>query len=113
MDLIIPIVTIEAIGDWSFTKFVEGYRKNIFYKILGYLSYIGVLEMFQKTIERKGLSWANSAWDGWSNLATGLVALVIFKEKPTLKEYFGMALICIGIFFLGTDGVKTYNNGGK
>jgi multidrug transporter EmrE-like cation transporter len=113
MDLIIPIVSIEALGDWSFTKFVQGQRKNIFYKLLGYLSYIGVLEMFQKTIERKGLSWANSAWDGWSNIATGLVALVVFKEKPSFKEFIGIILICIGIFFLGTDGITTYNNGGK
>ncbi len=113
MDLIIPIVTIEALGDWGFTKFVEGQRKNLFYKLIGYLSYIGVLEMFQKTIEKKGLSWANAAWDGWSNLATGAVALFIFREKPSFKEFIGMILICVGIFFLGTDGVTTYNNGGK
>lgn len=113
MEFIIPIVSIEALGDWSFTKFVEGYRKNLLYKVLGYLSYIGVLEMFQKTIERKGLSWANSAWDGWSNIGTSLVALLLFGEKPTLKELFGIALISLGLFFLGTKGVTTYNNGGK
>ena len=113
MEFIIPIVSIEALGDWSFTKFVQGYRENLFYKILGYLSYIGVLELFQKTIERKGLSWANSAWDGWSNIATSFVALFIFGEKPKLKELFGIALISLGLFFLGTDGIATYNNGGK
>lgn len=113
MELIIPIVSIEALGDWSFTKFVQGRRDNIFYKVLGYISYVGVLEMFQKTIERKGLSWANSAWDGWSNLATSLVAVFIFGEKPTIKELFGIGLISLGLFFLGTNGVTTYNNGGK
>jgi multidrug transporter EmrE-like cation transporter len=113
MEFILPVVAIEAVGDWSFTKFVEGYRKKPFYKVLGYASYIAVLELFQKTIEVKGLSWANAAWDGWSNIVTGLVALLIFKEKPTLKQFIGMILISFGIFFLGTEAVTTYNNAGK
>jgi multidrug transporter EmrE-like cation transporter len=112
MEYILPVVAIEAVGDWSFTKFVELHRKNLFYKILGYASYIGVLELFQKTIEVKGLAWANGAWDGWSNIATGLVAVLIFKEKPTLKQFLGLLLISVGIFFLGTDAITTYNNPG-
>ena len=113
MEFIASIVTIEALGDWSFTKFVKEGRKNIFYKILGYGCYVGLLELFQGTIEKKGLSWANSAWDGWSNLATGLVAVLIFKEKPSLKEFLGIVLISVGLFFLGMDGIASYNNHGK
>jgi multidrug transporter EmrE-like cation transporter len=78
------------------------------YRILGYVCYIGVLELFQKSIAIKGLAWTNSAWDGWSNIATGAVALFIFKEKPRLKEFLGMILISVGIFFLGTDGIASY-----
>ena len=109
MNFIIPIVSIEALGDWSFTKFVEGRRTHVFQKLLGYMSYIGVLEMFQKTIELKGLSWANSAWDGWSNLATNLVAILFLGERPTQKELFGMFLISAGLFFLGTEAIAQYN----
>jgi multidrug transporter EmrE-like cation transporter len=113
MEYIIPIVSIEALGDWSFTKFIQEGRKNVFYKILGYLSYIGVLEFFQSSIENKGLAWTNSAWDGWSNIATGLVALVIFGERPSLREFIGIILISVGIFFLGTQGTDGYKNKNK
>ena len=110
MEYILPIVSIEALGDWGFTKFVQEDRKHPLYRILGYVCYIGVLELFQKSIEIKGLAWTNSAWDGWSNLATGAVALFIFKEKPSLKEFLGIILISVGLFFLGTDGIASYTN---
>jgi multidrug transporter EmrE-like cation transporter len=113
MEFILPVVAIEAVGDWGFTKFVQGYRKHLGFKVLGYAAYIAVLELFQKTIEVKGLAWANGAWDGWSNIATGLVALLIFNEKPTSKQFLGLILISVGIFFLGTDAITTYNNAGK
>ncbi len=110
MDYILPIVTIEALGDYSFTKFIQEGRKNNFFKLLGYVCYIGVLELFQKSIQMKGLAWTNSAWDGWSNIATGLVALLVFREKPSPKELFGIALISVGIFFLGTEGIASYTD---
>lgn len=110
MQYIIPIVSIEAIGDWSFTYFIKEGQKNIFYKMLGYLCYIGVLELFQKSILVKGLAWSNTAWDGWSNIATGLVAILVFKEKPSLKEFIGIALVSLGLFLLGTDGIASYVN---
>lgn len=108
MEYIIPIVSIEALGDWSFTKFIQEGRKNVFYKILGYLSYIGVLEFFQNAIQNKGLAWTNAAWDGYSNIATGLVAIFIFGENPSLREFIGIILISVGIFFLGTQGTDGY-----
>ncbi len=108
MQYILPVVLIEAIGDWSFTHYVKEQRKQPLFKLIGYVSYIAVLELFQKTIQSHGLSWANSAWDGWSNIATGAVALLVFKEKPSLKEFFGMILISLGIFFIGTDSIASY-----
>jgi multidrug transporter EmrE-like cation transporter len=108
MEYIIPIVSIEALGDWSFTKFISEGKKNIFYKLLGYLSYIGVLEMFQSSIQQKGLAWTNTAWDGFSNIFTGAVAVLYFKERPSLKEWAGILLVIVGIFLLGTDGIKKY-----
>lgn len=108
MQTILAVVGIEAIGDWSLTKYIQQGRIYLPYKVLGYLCYIGVLELFQNVIQVKGLSWANSAWDGWSNIATGLVALLIFHEKPTIKQFIGMFLISVGIFFLGTDAIASY-----
>ena len=108
MDYIMRIVAIEAVGDWSFTKFVQTGGQSIFYKLFGYACYIGVLEYFQKAIQINGLSWANSAWDGWSNLATGLVALIVFKEKPTARQLLGMLLVSVGLFFLGSESIANY-----
>lgn len=111
MEFIAPIVTIEALGDWSFTKYVQGHRKEPMYKLIGYFFYIALLELFQKAIEFKGLGWANSAWDGWSNLVTGLMAIFIIGERPCMRELFGMMLISVGLFFLGTTGTANYNRG--
>jgi len=108
MEFIVPIVGIEALGDWAFTKYLQEKKEHIFYKLLGYISYIGVLEMFQKAIEIKGLAWTNSAWDGWSNLTTGAVALFIFKEKPNMKQLIGILLVSLGLFFLGAKGIQSY-----
>jgi multidrug transporter EmrE-like cation transporter len=110
MEYIIPIVSIEAIGNWGFTNFIKEGQKHVVYKILGYLCYISVLELFQKSILVKGLAWTNSAWDGWSNIATGLVAILVFKERPSFKEFIGIALVSLGLFLLGTDGIASYVN---
>jgi multidrug transporter EmrE-like cation transporter len=111
MEFILPVVGIEAIGDWSFTKFVQGHRKQPLFRIIGYVCYIAVLELFQKAIEFKGLSWANTAWDGWSNIATGAVAVLIFGERPSAHEWIGIILISLGIFFLGREGIASYGDG--
>lgn len=110
MQFILPVVAIEALGDWSFAKYIQEGQKHIFYKVLGYLSYIGVLELFQKTIRSNGLAWANSAWGGYSNIATSAVALLVFKEKPSWRELFGIVLISAGLFFLGTEPIASYIN---
>jgi uncharacterized membrane protein len=113
MQYVASIIGIEAIGDYSFTKYVQGERKNILYKILGYVAYITMTELFQFSIEKQGLIWTNTAWDGWSNIVTGLIALLVFKEKPTLKEFIGILLVSGGLVFLGTRPIASYNNGSK
>lgn len=108
MEHIGPIVGIEALGDWSFTQYLKTGKSQIGYKIFGYLCYVGVLEFFQKAIQSNGLSWANSAWDGWSNITTGLVALIAFHERPTARQLMGMILISVGLFFLGSESIAAY-----
>jgi multidrug transporter EmrE-like cation transporter len=110
MEFILPVVVIESIGDWSLTKYIQGGHKNIFYKLFGYASYIILIEFFQRAIETKGLAWANSTWDGYSNISTGILALFVFKEKPSMKQLFGMILVSFGIFLLGTDAIASYKS---
>lgn len=109
MEFILSIVTIEAFGDWAFAKYVKEKRQRPVFKAMGYMSYVALLEMFQRAIQLNGLAWANAAWDGWSNLATGFVAIFIMKEKPSLREWIGLILITIGLFFLGSNGTNGYH----
>ena len=109
MEFIFSIVTIEAFGDWAFAKYVKEKRQRPVFKAIGYMSYIALLEMFQRAIQLNVLAWANAAWDGWSNLATGLVAIFVMHEKPSINEWIGLALISIGLFFLGFKGTNGYH----
>jgi multidrug transporter EmrE-like cation transporter len=100
------IVLSEALGDLSFAKFVEDGRRNELLKGVGYAAYISVLESFQDSIEKKGLLWSNGMWDGWSNLATGAVAIGVMGERASPKELLGYVLISAGIFLVGSNGSK-------
>ena len=104
MEFILPIVGIEALGDYHLAKYATTNATPSL--IIGYGAYVGVLGLFIQSIKKMGLAWSNSAWDGWSNLTTGAVALFVLKEKPTTKELIGIALISVGLILLGLDGTK-------
>jgi multidrug transporter EmrE-like cation transporter len=102
MEFIAGMVTVEAVGDYNLARYAKEGR---WWQLgTGYGAYAILLAMFIKAIKEKGLLWANTAWDGWSNIATGLVALVLLGERPTGKELAGIALVSAGLFLLGTRG---------
>jgi uncharacterized membrane protein len=105
---ILQIVLSEALGDLSFAKFVNGGRKNILLKLFGYATYILVLETFQDSIEAKGLLWSNGQWDAWSNLATGLVAILFLEEWASPIQLLGYAMITLGIYLIGSHGSREF-----
>jgi multidrug transporter EmrE-like cation transporter len=104
MEYILPIVIIEAFGDYHLSLYAM--KESMPSLFMGYASYMGVLGLFIMSIRNMGLAWSNSAWDGWSNLATGAVALFVLNEKPTQKELLGMFFISVGLFLLGLNGTK-------
>jgi drug/metabolite transporter (DMT)-like permease len=101
---IASIVSIEAFGDYHLAK----YAKNSILSSLfiGYGAYFITLILFIHSIRTMGLVWSNLTWDGWSNIATTLVAIFAIGEKPTQTEYIGMFFISIGLFLLGSRGTK-------
>jgi len=104
MEYIIPIVLIEAFGDYNLAEFTKtNSATNIG---LGFGSYAAVLLIFIKSIRKMGLGWSNAAWDGWSNLATGLVAVFVLKERPSIMQIWGMILVFLGLMLLGLHGTK-------
>ena len=109
MDLkIARIVISEALGNLSFAKFVEGGRQNFLLKAFGYATYVLVLETFQDSIESKGLLWSNGQWDAWSNLATGLVAILFLGEWASPIQLLGYAMITMGIYLIGSKGSREF-----
>jgi multidrug transporter EmrE-like cation transporter len=102
MEFIAGIVTIETLGDLSLTKFAQ--EGGTGYLVGGYTAYGLLLWLFIRAIRTMGLAWSNSAWDGWSNLATGLAAILVMGERPSATELAGMFLITAGLFLLGVNG---------
>jgi len=98
------IVTIEALGDYNLALYAtKGFISSL---IIGYLSYGTTLVLFIKSIQTMGLAWSNSAWDGWSNITTNLLAVFALGEKPSTTDYIGMGLISTGLLLLGNKGTK-------
>jgi multidrug transporter EmrE-like cation transporter len=104
MEFIAGIVTIEAAGDYQLARYA---KEGEWWQLgFGYGAYAILLALFIKAIKEKGLAWANTAWDGWSTLATGLVAIFALGERPTGRELAGIALTIAGLFLLGARGTK-------
>lgn len=102
--LIGAIVTIEALGDYHLALYAtKGIPGSL---AIGYLSYGTALVFFIQSIRTMGLAWSNSAWDGLSNIATNLVAVLALGERPSTTEYLGMGLISLGLLLLGDKGTK-------
>jgi hypothetical protein len=105
MDFIIGIVTLGAFGDYELARYAKDSSSWISLGA-GYASYAVMLAMYIQSIKTKGLAWSNSAWDGWSDIATNLVAFTVLGERATYTELLGMGLIAAGLFLLGNRGTK-------
>jgi len=105
MEYILPIVGIEAYGDYNLAKYAAKHS-HIQDFLKGCLSYFIVLILFVRAIRDKGLAWSNTAWDGWSTLATGGVAVAFLNERPSLQDYIGIGLTSLGLIILGFKGTK-------
>jgi len=101
MEYIIPIVGIEAYGDYMLANYAsKGGAQNF---AAGSLSYLILLVFFVKAIKDKGLVWTNTAWDGWSTLATSAVAVFALGERPSFIQVLGIIFTVLGLVLLGLD----------
>jgi multidrug transporter EmrE-like cation transporter len=102
MEYIIPIVGIEAYGDYMLAQYAT--KGGIHNFIGGTTSYFVLLILFIKAIRDKGLAWSNTAWDGCSTLATSAVAILALGERPSFTQMVGIAFTVVGLILLGLDG---------
>jgi multidrug transporter EmrE-like cation transporter len=105
MEYIVPVVSIEALADYNLAMYVK--QKTTGNLVTGVIGYNALLPFYIRAIEEKGLTWANSAWDGYSNLATSVVGIVVMGEKPSNEQMLGIILISAGLFLLGTDKISS------
>ena len=105
MEFVLGIVTLGAYGDYELARYAKD-SSALTSLGAGYASYGLILAMYIQSIKAKGLAWSNSAWDGWSDIATNLVAFTVLGEKATIKELLGMLMIAAGLFLLGNRGTK-------
>ncbi len=107
--MIILIVIIEAFGDYMLSLYaIKGQLLSL---VTGYGMYAIILFLFVESIRKMGLAWSNTSWDGWSNIATGLVAIFVLGEKPSMKEILGIFFVSAGLVLLGNKG--TAKKGGE
>jgi multidrug transporter EmrE-like cation transporter len=103
MDSILSVVLIELVGDVNLQQFAlhgDGVALAI-----GLGSYSVMLGFWIEALRKRPLAWSNSAWDGWSSLATSLYSYFVLREEMTSAQWAGCAMIAGGIFLLG-DGEK-------
>jgi multidrug transporter EmrE-like cation transporter len=103
MDSILPVVLVELVGDVNLQQFaLHGDQVAL---AIGLGSYGVMIGFWVEALRKRPLAWGNSAWDGWSSLATALYCYFVLKEDMTPAQWAGCALISGGIFLLG-DGEK-------
>lgn len=105
MEYIIPIVGIEAVGDYNLGLYASNNKAENF--ISGLLSYVIIVCLFVLSIRNYGLAWSNTAWDGWSTLVTSGVAVLLLNERPTTREIIGIFITSIGLIILGFKGIPS------
>jgi len=98
--LVTIIGLVELVGDVLFKKWADGkfeFNRNLG---IGILSYIIIAILYAISLRHGMLSIVNAMWQGISLLCTFLLAVLYFKERPTIKQ-----LLCIGLIFIGTVGL--------
>ena len=83
------------------------HNNNILNFIYGCISYLCILVLLVYSIRKYGLVWSNTAWDGWSTLATAGVGIALLNERPTMQQYIGILFTGIGIILLGFKGTSS------
>jgi multidrug transporter EmrE-like cation transporter len=90
----------EIVGDFGFKAVaLSGSFSGWFAGISGYT---GIVYTLIKSLKVGNVVYVNGMWDGMSALLETLVAIFVFGERlDSPFQYVGMALIIIGLFFLG------------
>jgi multidrug transporter EmrE-like cation transporter len=89
----------ELYGDFSLQKYVNTDSKNsLFWGIVGY---IGVIFFLIRALREAPILYVNGVWDGVSAIIVCGFAFVLLGQRLNhTKQYIGLILIIIGLFFI-------------
>ena len=89
----------ELYGDFSLQKYADTNSKNSL--LGGIVGYIAVVFFLIQSLKEAPLLYVNGMWDGISTiLECGLAFLLLGQRLKHTKQYIGLILIIIGIFFM-------------
>jgi multidrug transporter EmrE-like cation transporter len=89
----------ELFGDFSLQSYVNSNSTNSL--LWGIIGYIGVVFFLIKALRDAPILYVNGMWDGISAiLESSLAFLLLGQRLKHTKQYIGLILIIIGIFFM-------------
>jgi multidrug transporter EmrE-like cation transporter len=85
----------------TFMRLSDGF-KNVFPSVMIFVTYSASFVLFNMTLELWALSIAYAIWSGVGTALTAVVGVKLFKEKLKPINYWGFALIIVGVCAMNT-----------
>jgi multidrug transporter EmrE-like cation transporter len=94
------LTLIEGVGDYALKKYAIGGAWG--FLPVGVTIYVVLAFVLSWLFKTKGFAGLNATWDGLSNIFTMTVGYLVFKEVYSLREWSGMFMITLGLFFMNS-----------
>jgi multidrug transporter EmrE-like cation transporter len=98
------LTLVEGIGNYALKKYAIGSPWG--YLSIGVMIYNALAFLLVWLFQHVGFAILNATWDATSNIFTMAVGYLVFKESYTVREWFGMALVTLGLVFINGSKAK-------
>lgn len=98
------LTLLEGVGDFALKKYAIGGAWG--FLPLGVSIYAALAFTLTWFFKYTGFAILNATWDGLSNVFTMAVGYMVFKEVYSVREWFGMFLVTLGLVFINGSNAK-------
>lgn len=98
------LTLVEGVGDWALKKYAIG--GPLAYFSVGMSVYLLLSFLLVYLFKTTGFAVLNASWDATSNVLTMIVGALVFKEVYSVREWFGMILVTLGLVFINGSNAK-------
>lgn len=98
--IIFGMIIIESLGQSLIRKFSDDSSK-IYFFIIGWVCYLGVLYLLYKSYDYVNTAVANALWSAGTIISMALIGKYYFEEDLNKYEIGGLVVIITGILILG------------